>query len=376
MDELTFRALLAAAPDAIVIVNLAGRIVVANTLAEQLFGYDQATLLGMLVDDLLPDTVRARHAGLRAQYARSPHTRPMGSGLQLVARRKDGSMLPVEVSLSATHTNDDLLVTAVIRDSTAHRQTTDALAARLNAAEAAVLQAARLAAIGQLSAAIAHEIANPLFAARNCLDLLEQSLASGLHDQTFLTIAREELGRIAIIIERMREFYRPTVGQRSAVDLRLVLDRTLTLVVLRARQQAIEIVMVIDPALPTVYGDADQLRQVFLNVMINAVEAMPDSGTLTVRAAAGSSTVVVEISDTGYGIPADIRAQLFEPFFTSKPNGTGLGLSISAYIVTQHGGQIDVESTIGVGTTFRVILPREAVPEALRATQAPPAVQQ
>jgi two-component system NtrC family sensor kinase len=102
--------------------------------------------------------------------------------------------------------------------------------------------------------------------------------------------------------------------------------------------------------------NADQLRQVFLNLTLNAIDAMPQGGTLTVRTIAGSTVAVVEIQDSGIGIPPDIRARLFEPFFTNKPQGTGLGLSISAHIVTQHGGQIEVESVEGQGSTFRVVL--------------------
>src|SRR5690606_37190414 len=103
-------------------------------------------------------------------------------------------------------------------------------------------------------------------------------------------------------------------------------------------------------------------RQVLLNLLLNALDAMPGGGTLTVRTIAGPTMALVEIQDTGVGIPPDIKAQLFEPFFTTKPSGTGLGLSISAHIVTQHGGQIEVESTPGQGSTFRVALPYK--PEA------------
>jgi two-component system NtrC family sensor kinase len=106
-----------------------------------------------------------------------------------------------------------------------------------------------------------------------------------------------------------------------------------------------------------VLGNADQLRQVFLNLTLNAIEAMPQGGTLTVRTLAGPTVAVVEVEDTGIGIPDDMRARLFEPFFTNKPNGTGLGLSISAHIVTQHGGQIEVESSASQGSIFRVVLP-------------------
>ncbi|HJZ47968.1 MAG TPA: ATP-binding protein, partial [Roseiflexaceae bacterium] len=231
------------------------------------------------------------------------------------------------------------------------------MAARMTEAEAAMLQAARLAAVGQLAAAIAHEINNPLYAARNALYLLEEDVGAEVGGSQYLSIACEQLARIAGIIERMRDFYRPSRGELAEADLNELLAGTLALAGLNTRHVAIEVIFTPDAALPLVVCTADQLRQVFLNLILNAIEAMPTGGTLTVRSIAGPSVAVVEVQDSGVGIPDDIRARLFEPFFTNKPSGTGLGLSISAHIVTQHGGQIEVESSVGQGSTFRVILP-------------------
>jgi len=232
-----------------------------------------------------------------------------------------------------------------------------ALTERLSSAEAAILQAARLAAVGQLAAAIAHEINNPLYAARNALYLLEDQPHKQDGGSDYLGIAREQLTRIAGIIQRMRDFYRPARGDLSPANINQLIEDTLALAVLNTRHVAIEMIFTPDHSLPTVLCNADQLRQVFLNLVLNAIEAMPDGGTLTVRTIAGPTVALIEIQDTGIGIPDDIRSHLFEPFFTNKPNGTGLGLSISAHIVTQHGGQIEVESTEGRGSVFRIVLP-------------------
>lgn len=234
-----------------------------------------------------------------------------------------------------------------------------ALTERLSSAEAAILQAARLAAVGQLAASIAHEINNPLYAARNSLYLLEAELADHQLSLDYLTLAREQLTRIAGIIQRMRDFYRPARGDMAPANLNQLIEDTLALAQLNTRNAAIEIIFTPDRALPNVLCNADQLRQVFLNLVLNAIDAMPDGGTLTARSAAGQNVALVEIQDTGIGIPDDIRAHLFEPFFTNKPNGTGLGLSISAHIVTQHNGQIEVSSDVGKGSVFRVVLPYE-----------------
>jgi|GEM_PF-388716 len=234
------------------------------------------------------------------------------------------------------------------------------MAERLNYVEAGMLQAARLAAVGQLAASIAHEINNPLYAARNGLFLIEEDLPADLRSSPYLQMVSDQLSRIAGIIERMRDFYRPTRGELAPANINQLVEETLALAGLNSRHGGIN--MLFTPALdlPLVEANADQLRQVFLNLVLNAIDAMPDGGTLTVRTYAGSFVVVVEIEDTGIGIPEDIRPHLFEPFFTNKPNGTGLGLSISAHIVTQHGGQIEVASVPGQGTTFRVVLPYQS----------------
>lgn len=231
---------------------------------------------------------------------------------------------------------------------------------RLNYAEAGMLQAARLAAVGQLAASIAHEINNPLYAARNSLFLLEEDLPAEARSSPYLTMASEQLTRIARIIERMRDFYRPTPGEMAKNDLNQLLEETMALAGFNLRHGAINMIFTPTHDLPPVVCNADQLRQVFLNLILNAIDAMPDSGTLTVRTEAGPTVALIEIQDTGIGIPEEAREHLFEPFWTNKPNGTGLGLSISAHIVTQHGGRIEVVSSVGEGSTFRIVLPYEA----------------
>ncbi len=234
------------------------------------------------------------------------------------------------------------------------------MAERLNYAEVGLLQAARLAAVGQLAASIAHEINNPLYAARNSLFLLEEDLPVDLRASPYLNMASEQLTRIAHIIERMRDFYRPTRGELGAYDLNQLLEETLALAGFNLRHGAINMIFTPAHDLRPVMCNGDQLRQVFLNLILNAIDAMPDGGTLTVRTEAGQTVALVEIQDTGIGIPDEVREHLFEPFWTNKPNGTGLGLSISAHIVTQHGGQIEVVSAVGEGSTFRIVLPYES----------------
>ncbi len=231
---------------------------------------------------------------------------------------------------------------------------------RLNSVEAGMLQTARLAAVGQLAASVAHEINNPLYAARNGLYLIEEELPPNVRQSPYFHMIGDQLTRIAGIIERMRDFYRPPRGELLPYDVNQLLEETLALAGLNLRNGTVQIIFAPAPDLPRVQCNGDQLRQVFLNLVLNAIDAMPNGGTLTVRTIAGPTLAITEIQDTGIGIAPDVREHLFEPFWTDKPNGTGLGLSISAHIVTQHGGQIEVDSAPGHGATFRVVLPYQA----------------
>lgn len=235
--------------------------------------------------------------------------------------------------------------------------------ARLNTAQAQLLQSAKLAAVGELSASVAHEINNPLYAARNSLYLVEQDLPPDAPQRAFLSIAQQELGRIARIITRMRDFYRPSKSELASTSINSILRETLELVQTHLRHGRIHTTASLDADLPPTVAHADQLRQVFLNIILNACDAMPRGGELRVTTQLlqarpeAPTTIGVIISDTGVGIAPEHRPHLFEPFYTTKPQGTGLGLAISAHIITQHGGRITVESEVGQGTTFTILLP-------------------
>lgn len=235
--------------------------------------------------------------------------------------------------------------------------------ARLSTAQAQLLQSAKLAAVGELAASVAHEINNPLYAARNSLYLVEQDIPPDAAQRPFLEIAQNELGRIARIITRMRDFYRPTRAELTPTNVNKILIETIELVQTHLRHNRISITSDLTPDLPHSIAHADQLRQVFLNLMLNACDAMPHGGSLHLTTRFLPPTpdcvacMVIRITDTGTGIAPEHLPHLFEPFYTTKPQGTGLGLAISAHIVSQHDGQISVESTPGVGTTFIITLP-------------------
>jgi len=270
-----------------------------------------------------------------------------------------GDLAAVAITETAQRERSRLLQRNLTQTQSLHAETQ----ARLDTAQAQLLQSAKLAAVGELAASVAHEINNPLYAARNSLYLVEQDLPPDAPQRQFLEIAQGELGRIARIITRMRDFYRPTRAELEPTTINDMLLATIELVQTHLRHGQVDVATDLADDLPTVTAHTDQLRQVFLNLMLNACDAMPGGGTLRITSRARRAdakqpaSIVVQITDTGVGITLEHRAHLFEPFYTTKAQGTGLGLAISAHIITQHGGQIDVASEVGVGTTFTVRLP-------------------
>lgn len=222
-----------------------------------------------------------------------------------------------------------------------------------------LIQAEKMAAVGRLAASLAHEINNPLQAIQNSLHLsLHQGLGEDRKRQ-FLEMAQQEVGRLVQIVRRMLDFYRPSSAMQ-VLDVNRPVEDALAIASKRLQQAHIQVVSRLTPNLASVRGAPNQLTQVFLNLIINAIEAMPDGGTLWVGTANHDERqqVVTAFRDSGPGIAPEIREHLFEPFQTSKATGTGLGLAISYGIVERHGGVIAVEVPPGGGTTFIVRLPQ------------------
>jgi len=243
----------------------------------------------------------------------------------------------------------------------------------LRAVEAEAARGEKLASVGLLAAGIAHELNNPLTGILTFSSLIRENLPDGSEDAEDLDLVIRETKRCAAIIKRLLDFAREKTPEKKFVDLNQLIVETARIIERPANLRDIEIAMDLDPGLPPVWADGDQITQVIMNILVNAQHAIDEKGSITVctrrvqkppSAEPGEQPVpMVELAviDTGCGIPEKDLKRIFDPFFTSKEvgKGTGLGLSVSHGIVSAHGGMIEVESKVGAGSTFRVYLPLE-----------------
>jgi two-component system, NtrC family, sensor histidine kinase HydH len=223
---------------------------------------------------------------------------------------------------------------------------------------AQLVQSEKLAATGRLAMSLAHEINNPLQAIQNCLHLVLEFPLDAERQTSYLKMAREEVERLSILVQSMLDFYRPPRSGRPIANVRAVLERVLALSEQKLRSHHIETILSGVPGTLFVQAPADQLGQVFLNLIMNAAEAMEMGGTLRIEVTPWGEAIAIRFHDTGPGMAPEVLEHIFEPFYTTKAEGTGLGLAISYTLIEQQDGVLEVESVVGRGSIFTVRLPR------------------
>ena len=374
-------AILATAVDAVVVIDERGAVETFNPAAERMFGYAAAEVFGQNVSVLMPDPFRREHDGYLANYLRTGEKKIIGIGREVVGRRKDGTTFPVDLAVSEARLVGRRVFVGIVRDITGRKQAEEALRESNRQLEGALAalqakgdevkvmsrqlwQAAKLAAVGELAASIAHELNNPLATVSLRVESVLARTPADDPRRRPLEVVEQEVERMAELVANLLQFSRRGQPRASTVDVGEDLAKTLELVQHHLRSRRVHVVQDLAPDVPAIQADRQLLRQVFLNLLSNAGDAMPDGGTLTLRVAPGSlegdrRAVVIEFADTGVGIPPEHLPRVMEPFFTTKDEGkgTGLGLAICRRAVQEHGGAIHITSDVGQGTTVRIALP-------------------
>lgn len=380
-SEELLRRVVESTPNALVMVDAAGRMVLVNSQAEKYFGYKREELIGQSVEMLVPDRFRGLHDGYRASFFAAPSARPMGAGRNLHGRRKDGSEFPVEIGLTPVQTDEGMFVLGAIVDITERIRAQAALSeshehlektvAELKAKNDEVRtvtqqlwQSAKLASVGELAASIAHELNNPLGTVTLRIESLLEQTPEGDPRRRALDIVEQETKRMGTLVSNLLQFCRRGEGHISTVDLLQEISQAVDLVHHHLRKHQIHCLLQLAEATPHIHTDRQKLRQVFMNLLTNASDAMPHGGTLTVSSGAaqfdnGKRGAFIQFADTGIGIPPEQVERVFDPFFTTKDEGkgTGLGLAICRRIVEENHGNISLVSELGKGTTVRIVLP-------------------
>jgi PAS domain S-box-containing protein len=432
-SETLLTSLIESAQDAIIIIDTNHVVTTFNRKAEEMFGYTKEEIVGHDLSLILPSPHKEEHRARMESYVRTGRPNAaMGKTVQLEAQRHDGRAFPIEISLSETCVGQECFFTAIIRDITEKveheeqlkiiaeennvcaleeaqkvREREEALE-KLKQAQSQLLQSEKMAAIGQLAAGVAHEINNPVGFINSNLNtmsgyqqdlgrlleryaLLERAAADGEQAQAALlaeiaslkkdidlefvledsvnTIkeSQEGVARIKDIVAALKDFSRLDQAELTSADLNEGLESTLKIVWNELKYKC-TVVKELGP-LPHLICHPRQLNQVFMNLLVNAAQAIEERGEIkiTTRSFEGERPhLEVQIEDTGRGIPPENLPRIFEPFFTTKPvgKGTGLGLHIAYDIVAKHGGSLSVASEVGRGTTFTISLPLDGLEQA------------
>ena len=337
--------------DAVVSIDRRGCVMLFNAAAERVFGYSAREITGHKVNDLMAEPYASEHDQYIERYEKTGEAHAIGRIRTVTAKRKNGELFPIELSVTEIEADDDVHYAAFIRDISEK--------ARLHAQ---LVENERLVAIGTTAAKIGHELANPLNGMSLTIQLLEQRLrkqSNLLDTQITSTVNRlhTEVSRLSTLLEQFRSLSRREKFDFQRTTLTALVGEAIEIEMPRYAELGIQVECSFPSNLPTITVDIDKMKQVIFNLIKNAVEAMAGGGRISIKGSASENSIVLEISDTGTGIPAGI--DIFEPFFTTKPQGTGIGLSVVQQIVSAHGGSISYSSEHGKGTTFVITLPQK-----------------
>jgi two-component system, NtrC family, sensor kinase len=323
-------------------VDLGGIVESWNTRMEQLFGVTRQEALGHRLRALLPEALASEIA------ARKDEEQITGIYKHRLLHQEKWLTLNVSITPLVSKSGERIGRLLLFDDVT-----------QRDRMEEQMTQTEKLTSLGLLAAGVAHEVNTPLAVISNYIQMLAKQMPDGDPRQAIIEKIVKQTFRASEIVNNLLNFSRTGAAELADIDVNRVVEETLSLVAHPLKTSRIQVVKQLSDQLPAVRGSANKLQQVFLNLFLNARDAMPSGGMLEVRTAAHNGSVEVEVADTGAGIPGEHIHRIFDPFFTTKASGrgTGLGLSVSYGIIKEHAGKIDVRSTPGKGTSFHVEFP-------------------
>ena len=360
------RAILETAIEGIITIDTRGLMLSANPAAERIFGYLPGELVGRRVNELMPEPDRSQHDGYLNNYLRTRQPKIIGIGREVVGLRKDGTRVPLDLSVSEVRVGQGIIFTGIVRDITERKRSEAELLAMnrsLQRHQQALIQNEKMVAMGQMAAGIVHEIGNPLASMDTLLQLVKRH-PERLNAEAAVAL-REQVTRIHRIVHQLTDFAHPNETGSEIRKVNELVESTLEMMRFDRRLRGITVERQFAPQAGEVKVMVHLFQQVLVNMIANAVDAMADVAnprlvlSTCITASPNGPMSVISVEDNGHGIAPEHLPHVFEPFFTTKPigRGTGLGLSISYSVIQRHGGECEVESQVGRGTTFRICLP-------------------
>jgi two-component system, LuxR family, sensor kinase FixL len=368
--DLLLRTIIETSPDGIITIDAMGKVESMNPAAEKLFGYSADEVRGQNVKMLMPEPFQSEHDGYLARYKETGEKRIIGIGREVSARRKDGTVFPMELAVGEMEVDGHKKYAGFIRDISLRRHAEDKLAfseGRLKELQAEFVHVSRLSAMGEMAATLAHELNQPLAAMMNYVQASRRLLASfaleeGNRLNELMTKAVEQANRAGEIIRRLRSFVAQGDTERNLDDIGDVVEEACALALVGAHSDGIDTIINLAPNLSEAMMDRIQIQQVMVNLIRNSLDATlaQENRSIAIGTLPGDDeTVIAYVSDNGPGLAPDIAERLFQPFNSSKEDGMGIGLSISRTIIEQHGGRIWATPNETDGVTFSFALPVE-----------------
>ena len=317
-----------------------------NKAAEKIFGYSRKEVIGHDLNVIMSPSCSKNHHQAVTRYVKTRIPGRIGHETEMLASRRNGTTFPASISFSVTEVNGRLFFTGIVRDMTEKQ-----------ALQEQIMRSEKLSALGQLAAEITHEIKNPLMLIGGFAQQLIRVIDDEKHLQK-LNVITDEVARLEKLLTDLREFHLPQIIASEKVDLKELLQEIYFMVKDDCEKKNIRTELKIDDKALLVTGDRYSLKQVFLNLFKNSMDAMEHGGVLSIQTSLIGDQVEITVADEGCGIPEQDKEKIFSPFFTTKKHGTGLGLCISKRIIEEHAdGSLSMKSKEGKGTSFKISLP-------------------